>query len=289
MEVDEGTVVLEGEEMPSEPPPEDPEDVKAGESVKKLREELFRASVVNTFIEIDWDGEWYLATVREYLQGSDRSASPGPGPVGAGSVSSGGRDGGGSSGDSGGNSSSGVGWEPPPPLLAGPHLVVLYGTGEEEQMLLRSDGTAAGGHDGTDTINWRRTDKTFEVPGDSDDDDDDEDDEDDDDDDEGRMALLGGGSEGQKKRKRAPKRSLAGTRAKGLGGSASDQRDVYYSLDDETARVIARKLGVDMQLLVALNVQRYAGLGPSAKLQELTTLILPNERDMQNKAEILAR
>ena len=126
--------VVEDADMPSAPPEvDDPEDAKAGESFTKLREELFRASVVNTFIEIDWDGEWYLATVREYLQGSDRSVSPAP--IGG-----------------GGGSGAGVA---PASFREGPHHSVLYGTGEEEQMLLRSDGTAAGGQDGTDTVSSR--------------------------------------------------------------------------------------------------------------------------------------
>ena len=47
------------------------------------------------------------------------------------------------------------------------------------------------------------------------------------------------------------------------------------STDDETPRDVARKTGVPLQIILALNTEKYPGLVANSRLRERTTLALP--------------
>ena len=66
-------------------------------------------------------------------------------------------------------------------------------------------------------------------------------------------------------------------------------QNVVEANDNETPKQIARRIGMDVETLVALNKDRYEGLEANAHLIEGTVLQLPskeNETDAQNDASL---
>ena len=67
-----------------------------------------------------------------------------------------------------------------------------------------------------------------------------------------------------------------------LPSSSDDEaREDYIAAENETPRMIAKKLGVPMDVLVWLNGGRFPGLKPNSKLQAKTTLIIPSMDDIE--------
>lgn len=94
------------------------------------KEVAFRKAIVGRYIEIDWEGEWYLAVVRRFPvytlveSGEDKGNGQVLPPSNGDDVDIG----------------SFINHE------------LVYATGEEEMMLLRSDHTALGGNSGKERV-----------------------------------------------------------------------------------------------------------------------------------------